>query len=67
MSAGASPQTPLGSLQRSPRLPIRLKRVASLMREGMGGEGRPRGGARGEKRGGEAGKREREGRKGGKA
>jgi len=56
MSAGASPQTPLGSLQRSPRSPkgpLRGRRG----REELGGggremEGNVKGGERGKLRGG---------------
>ena len=39
MSDGASPQTPLGSLQRSPDSLVSFKEAASRQ-EGNGGEGR---------------------------
>ena len=43
MSAGASPQTPLGSLQRSPRSPSWFQ-VATSRQEGNGGKDKDRGG-----------------------
>jgi len=59
MSAGALPQTPLGELRALPRLPIWFQGAASHRREWRGGEGRTRGGGRGE--GKEKGERGREG------